>query len=51
MMMNAISISMAERTKQTSLMYLLSEVTVLQILNNESCDLATQLGYRKLDLS
>ena len=34
--------------KQTSLIYLQSEVIVLQILSDESCDLATQLGSRKL---
>ena len=49
MMMKAISIpAMAEHMKQTSLMYLLSEVIVLQILSDESCDLATQPGSRKL---
>ena len=46
--MKAISISMAECTKQTSLIYLQSEVTMLQILSDVSCDLATQLGCRKL---
>ena len=40
---------MAElRTKQTSLIYLQSEVIVLLILSDESCDVATQLGSRKL---
>ena len=39
-MMEAISIPMAERTKQTLLLYLQSEVTVLQILSDESCNLA-----------
>ena len=48
MMMKAILIPMAEYTKQTSLIYLQSEVIVLQILSDESCDLATQLGSRKL---
>ena len=48
MRMKAISIPMAECTKQTSLIYLQSEVTMLQILSDVSCDLATQLGYRKL---
>ena len=38
-MMKAISIPMAERTKQTWLLYLQSEaVTVLQILSDESCN-------------
>ena len=39
-MMKAISIPKAERTKQTLLLYLQSEVTVLQILSDESCNLA-----------
>ena len=40
---------MAElRTKQTSLIYLQSEVIVSLILSDESCDVATQLGSRKL---
>ena len=40
MMMKAISIPMIERTKQTSLLYLQSEVhTVLQI-SDGSCNLA-----------
>ena len=37
-MMKAISIPMAERTKQTLLLYLQSEVTVLQILSDENCN-------------
>ena len=48
MMTKAISIPMAERTKQTSLIFLQSKVIVLQILRDESCDLSTQLGSRKL---
>ena len=48
MMMKAISIPMAEHTKQTLLIYLQSEVTVLQILSDDSCNLVTQLGSRKL---
>ena len=48
MMMKAIPIPMAEHMKQTFLIYLQSEVTVLQILSDESCDHATQLGSRKL---
>ena len=44
-MMKAISIPMAECTKQK---YLQSEVIVLQILSDESCDIVTQLGSRKL---
>ena len=39
---------MTERTKQTLLIYLQSEVIVSLILSNESCDVATQLGSRKL---
>ena len=40
---------MAERTKQTSLIYLQSEVIVSLILSDESCDVATQLiGSSKL---
>ena len=41
--MKAISIPMAERTKQTLQSYI-----VLQVLSDESCDFATQLGSRKL---
>ena len=48
MMMKAISTRMAERMKQTSLIYLQSEVIVSLILSDESCDIATQLGSRKL---
>ena len=48
MMMKAISIPMVERTKQTWLIFLQSEVIVLQILSKVSCDLATQLGSRNL---
>ena len=46
-MMKAISIPMAERTKQTSLLYLQSEVTVLQILSDETVMLRL-LSSRKL---
>ena len=42
--MKAISIPMAERTKQTSQSY----IVLLQVLSDESCDFATQLGSRKL---
>ena len=48
MMMKAISIRMAERMKQTSLIYLQFEVIVSLILSDESCDVAAQLGSRKL---
>ena len=47
MVTKAISIPMAEHMNQTSL-YLQSKVIVLQILSDESCNLATQLGSRKL---
>ena len=39
-MIKAISIPMAERTKQTLLLYPQSEVSVIQILSDESCNLA-----------
>ena len=48
MMTKAISIHMAERTKQISLIYLQSEVIVSLIQSDEGCDVATQLGSRKL---
>ena len=43
MMTKAISLPMVECTKHTLLIYLQSEVIVLQILNDESCDLAFSL--------
>ena len=46
--MKAISIPMAERTKQTSLLYLQTKVTVLQILSDESCNLAWAHGKRSV---
>ena len=50
MMAKVISIPMAERVKQALLIpvYLQSEVIVLLFLSDESCDVATQLGSRKL---
>ena len=47
-MVKAISIPIAEHTKQTLLVFLQSEVIASQILRNVSYDLATQLGSRKL---
>ena len=48
MMTKAISKAIAKHTKQTSLIFLQSQVIVLQNLSNVSCDLPTQLGSSKL---
>ena len=48
MMTKAISIPTAERTKQILLIYLQSEVIVLQVVSDDNFYLATQLGSRKL---